>query len=161
VYLIDRAKLGGAGHEVAKRNLSSSVLNGAASVYTTPGGTFVTFRAGSGGSGACPNGRTGNVLTVKIGATAPPTIDVAWCADRADLAAPIVSTSSADGHDAIVWVSAQNGGLVGYDGETGAVVHPGEAAGSVPSEVHYFETPIVAKGHVFVAGKTALVEWGP
>src|SRR5438445_7439649 len=63
----------------------------AAAAYRTASGTFVTFETRGSGVG-CP-GRSGNLVALRIGAAAPPTIDVAWCADNGGRGSPIVTTT--------------------------------------------------------------------
>jgi len=160
VYLIDRNKLGGVGHQVASVHVATYVINGAATVFRTPAGTFVTFRIESGTGVVCPNGQTGNVLTVKIGATNPPTITPVWCSDRGDLSPPIASASSSNGADALVWAIG-GVGLYAYDGETGTPVFTGGTQSDMHGYVHYFQTPIIAKGRVYVAGGDHVYAYAP
>jgi hypothetical protein len=160
LYLLDRANLGGVTQPLASEKVGTAVLNGAASVYTTPRGTFVVFRVNAGTGIGCPDGRSGNVVAVKLGAS-PPAVSVAWCSHRKDLAAPVASVASAAGDDAVVWVPALTGELVAYDGETGEVLVGGLDGGSAGTSVHYFETAIVAKGRVYVAGLDKALAFRP
>jgi hypothetical protein len=62
------------GRWVATKAVSSQQIINAAVAYNTPTGTFFAFKGS--GSG-CPSG-SGQITAVKVGAAAPPTIDVAW-----------------------------------------------------------------------------------
>ena len=46
--------------------------------------------------------------------------------------------------------------LHGYDGDTGAVVFAGGGTGDAMASTSRFITPIVAKGHIFVAANGQL-----
>jgi hypothetical protein len=62
--------------------------------------------------------------------------------------------------ESIVWyVTAGNGDrkLRGFNGETGEVVFDGGAAAEQMSMVNKFQTPIAAKGKIFVAAGNELV----
>jgi hypothetical protein len=148
LYLMDHANLGGVGHELSKNAVAVGEINGAVTTYTTAAGTYIAFRVN--GSGAsCPNGRTGNMVAVKLAGT-PPHASVAWCANETDQSLPITSMTDASGSDAIVWNMGSQ--LYAYDGETGTELFSG---GSL-ANVHYFNTPIIAKGHLYLAGDSEL-----
>jgi hypothetical protein len=149
-YLIDRTRMGGVGGAVAARRVSADAIIGAAAAYTTGRGTYVVFP----GSGiGCPRGWAGDLTAIRIGAASPPTITVAWCADQHGRGSPIVTTP--DGRsEPIVWSvgAGGDGRLRGFDGETGQVVFDGGGPGDAMSGVQRYQTPIVAKGRIFVAG---------
>ena len=149
-YLLDRSRLGGLGGAVAARRVSADAIIGAAAAYATGRGTYVVF---PGRGIGCPRGPAGDLTAIRIGATSPPTITIAWCADQHGRGSPIVTTP--DGRsEAIVWSvgAGGDGRLRGFDGETGQVVFDGGGAGDATSGVQRYQTPIVATGRIFVAG---------
>ncbi|PYN06348.1 MAG: hypothetical protein DME06_18570, partial [Candidatus Rokuibacteriota bacterium] len=149
-YLIDRSRMGGIGGAVAARRVSADAIIGAAAAYATGRGTYVVF---PGRGIGCPRGPAGDLTAIRIGATSPPTITIAWCADQHGRGSPIVTTP--DGRsEAIVWSvgAGGDGRLRGFDGETGQVVFDGGGPGDAMSGVERYQTPIVAKGRIFVAG---------
>ncbi len=160
MYLLDRKNLGGVGGQVAVAQVATNLIIGAGATYRTPTGTYVTFRLANGGPVGCPSGIFGHLATVRIEATNPPTITPVWCSDRTDLAPPSVSASSRAGADSIVWAAGETA-LYGFDGETGVPVFNGGGPADALQNVHYFQTPIVAKGHVYVAGFDHLYAYGP
>lgn len=101
------------------------------------------------------------MTAINIGATSPPTVRVAWCADPHGAGSPIATTT--DGRsEAIVWSVGAEGDnrLRGFDGDTGQVVFDGGGPGDVMSLVRRFQTPIVAKGRMFVAADDQLYAFG-
>ncbi|MGE5183424.1 MAG: PQQ-binding-like beta-propeller repeat protein [Acidobacteriota bacterium] len=146
IYLMDHANLGGIGHELATFHAGTGEITGAVTTYTTGAGTFIAFRIDGGTGTSCPGGTGGNMAAVKLAAGTPPTVAEVWCARESDQSLPITSMTDPSGSDAIVWnMGAQ---LYGYDAETGAeLFHGGTLA-----NVRYFQTPIIAKGRLYVAG---------
>ncbi len=154
-YLLDRMKLGGIGGAVAQRRVSEGPIINAAAAYTTATGSYVVFRGRGTG---CPGGQAGDLIALRIAATSPPGIGVAWCATAHGRGSPMVTTT--DGRsEAIVWTIAAEGDnrLRGFDGETGRLVFTGGGPGDQMSLVRRFQTPIVAKGRIVVAADDQLV----
>jgi PQQ enzyme-like repeat protein len=152
VYLLDRTNLGGIGRQVASTRVASNAIINAAAAYHTTQGAYVVFKGGGIG---CPGGTSGDLTAVRIGAGDPPTISVAWCALQHGLGSPMVTTS--DGmSDAVVWGLGAEGDqrLRGFDGDSGAVLYDGGGASELMADVRRFQTPIVARGRIFVAGNT-------
>ncbi len=164
LYVTDHAKMGGVGGELSKLHAASGEITGAVTTYTTAAGTFVAFRVDGGSPNGCPGGGGGNMGAVKI-AGAPPTAQMAWCASEGDLSLPIVSMTDASGANAVVWnfgSESSAGKLYAYDAETGAEIFSGGASGDAMSaRTRYFQTPIVAKGRVFVPADGALYAFTP
>ena len=160
VNVVSRADLGGVGHPLTTLLAADGEINAAPTTFATPAGSFVSFRVQGGGGVGCPNGTSGNLVTLKIGATAPPSLTKAWCSKETDLSSPMSSASSAAGADAIVWSIGSNR-LYAYDGESGAEIFAGGGAGDQMSEVQYFQTPIAAKGRVYVAAKAQVYAFTP
>ncbi|HTD60333.1 MAG TPA: PQQ-binding-like beta-propeller repeat protein [Gemmatimonadaceae bacterium] len=167
-YLLDRTDLGGVGSAIeedaavthspaATLQVATNEIISAPTVYTTNAATYVSFRA----NGAfCLATGGGDLTTLQIIAGTPPTLMGAWCA-AAGAGAPMVTTS--DGHaDAIVWqMGAENDNhLHAFDGDTGApLAFPGRTV-SIPG-MRRFNTPIAAKGRIYVAADGAVVAFKP
>lgn len=164
VYLLDRAKLGGNGGEVASKVVVNGIIYGASTAYTTPKGTFLALRNHTTGAVICPGGRTGEMTTVHLTATNPPAIEAGWCSQSGTVASPM-STTTGNGADTMVWVvtnpETANARLEAYDGETGDVIFDGGAGADLMASVHHFQTPIVANGRVFVGGHDRLYAFKP
>jgi hypothetical protein len=153
-YLVDRNNLGGIGAELTSMQMGNGELNGAATAYTTSAGTFLAVRLDGNGTGvSCSNNGTGNFVAMTI--TAGPTLNAAWCGTVTGLSVPI-SSMSAPGQDAIVWTISSDS-LFAYDGETGAVIASPNGIGAHS----YFQTPLIAKGRVYVAGHNQLFAFTP
>jgi hypothetical protein len=161
-YLLDRSHLGGTGtgNGVTGEGLVSKLVSDgriidAPTSFTAASGTYVVFTTAGNGVG-CP-GIPGNLVALKIGATSPPTISVAWCADNGGKGSPI-STSIDGTSQPIVWsVGAEmTNRLQGFNGETGQLIFAGGGPAEQMGSVHRYQTPIVANGRIFVAGDTAL-----
>ena len=149
MYLLDRARLGNLGGQVAVATVASDEIINAAAAYSTSGGTYVAFK-GTGAS--CPSGQGGDLTAIRIGAASPPTVTTAWCASQNGLGSPIVTTT--DGHaEAIVWsVGAEDDGrLHAFDGVTGA-----EIASVTVGAVRRYQTPIAAGGRLYVLADGAV-----
>jgi hypothetical protein len=161
-YLLDRNNLGGlgagngtVGEGVQSALVSMGAIINAAAAYTTASGTYVVFQSGEVGVG-CPD-TPGDLVALKISATAPPAMSVAWCADNLGGGSPIVTTT--DGRsEAIVWtVGAEyTNQLHAFDGDTGEVLFDGGGPAEHMGNVHHFQVPIVADGRIFVAADDGL-----
>ena len=156
-YLLNRDDLGGIGkgngvrgEGVQSQRVASGEIINAAAAYQTASASYVVFEARGDGVG-CP-GPSGNLIALRIGASAPPSITVAWCANNMGGGSPIVTTT--DGKSsAIVWTvgAGSSNRLHAFDGETGRVVFAGGGPDEQMSRVQNFQTPIVANGRIFVA----------
>jgi outer membrane protein assembly factor BamB len=156
-YLVDPANLLGVGAPLAQAKVASNLIIGAAAVYTTAMGTYATFKANGLG---CTSGAGGDLTTIKLGAGSPPTIAGSWCATQGGLGSPMVTTT--DGiSNAIVWsVGAENSQqLHGFDGDTGASIYP--SGTTTISGMRRYNSPIAAKGRIFVAGDSGVVAFTP
>jgi hypothetical protein len=153
-YLIDRANMGGVSAALARLEVSRGPIINAAAAYTTTRGTYVVF---NGRGSGCPDGRTGDLTAIRVGATLPPTLAVAWCATQQGRGSPIVTTTDGKS-DAIVWsVGAERDNrLRAFDGDTGAVIFDGGGPDDAMTRVERFQTPIAARGRIFVAGDDRL-----
>jgi hypothetical protein len=161
-YLLDRNNLGGIGkgdgfrgEGVQSKRVATDRIINAAAAYRTASDTFVTFETRGSGTG-CP-GRSGNLVALRIGASAPPTIDVAWCADNGGRGSPIVTTTDGSS-EPVVWTvgSESNNRLHAFNGVTGEVLFAGGGQDERMSLVRRFQTPIVLNGRIFVAADDRL-----
>jgi hypothetical protein len=152
-YLLNQSNLGGIGGELQLAAVADGGLAGgmiqAAAVYPTPTGMFAVFRATQEPMG-CKSG-AGNYGALKLTAGAPPTMSMAWCSEGNGTGSPIVTTP--DGMtDSVVWYFT-GGRLMGVNGETGETVY--RATDSL-GYIDKYQTPIVAKGRLFVAASNAV-----
>jgi hypothetical protein len=161
-YLLDRNNLGGIGkgdgyrgEGVQSKRVATDRIINAAAAYRTASGTYVAFGTRGTGTG-CP-GRSGNLVALRIGASAPPTIDVAWCADSGGRGSPIVTTTDGSS-EPVVWTvgSESSNRLHAFNGVTGEVLFAGGGQDERMSLVRRFQTPIVVNGRVFVAADDKL-----
>jgi hypothetical protein len=156
-YLLNRDDLGGIGkgngvrgEGVQSNRVSGGQIINAAAAYRTSSASYVAFESWGSGIG-CP-GRPGNLVALRIGASAPPSLTVAWCADNMGGGSPIATTT--DGRsESIVWTigTGASNRLHAFDGETGEVLFAGGGQGEQMSRVQNFQTPIVVDGRIFVA----------
>jgi hypothetical protein len=157
-YLLDRNHLGGTGRGngtegegLASKQVANSQIINAAAAYTTGSGSYVVFETNGNGV-RCP-GHTGNLVALKIGASAPPSISVAWCANNMGGGSPIVTTTDGKS-EPIVWtVGAESSNrLHAFNGETGAVLFAGGDKDEQMRNIQHMQTPIAVNGRIFVAG---------
>jgi hypothetical protein len=156
-YLLDRNNLGGigtgdgtTGEGVQSAQVSTGEIINAAAAYTTASGTYVVFNTSGTGVG-CPE-NPGNLVGLRIGASAPPSISVAWCADSGGRGSPIATTTDGSS-EPVVWSVGSEGTnrLQAFNGETGAVLFSGGGTDEQMTLVRRFETPIAVNGRIFVA----------
>jgi hypothetical protein len=158
-YLVSVDNLGGMGGMLQMKMVAGGGVSGgmiqAAAAYTTPTGTFVAFRAVQTVQG-CGTG-SGYLGALKVEKGAPPTLSVAWCAGGSSTGSPIVTTTDGTA-ESVVWLIA-NGKVLGFNGETGAPIYTGGGTGDAVASVSKFQTPMVAKGRLFVAASNQLVAY--
>jgi outer membrane protein assembly factor BamB len=155
-YLLDRNNLGGVSDPLGVAKVSGGAIISAPVVYSTATATYVATR---GNGSACTTG-SGDLLTVKIMPGSPPTIAKSWCA-AGGAGSPMVTTS--DGHaDAIVWTlgAEADGHLHAFDGDTGTAIAFTDAKVNIPG-MRKFNTPIAAKGRIFVPVDGGIVAFKP
>ncbi len=161
VYLLDRGNLGGIGHELHSEIVATNEINAAPTTWHTDSGTSIAFRIANAGTGvACPGGRKGNLVALRIAAGAPPSVSTGWCSIETNLASPITSVSSPSGADAIVW-SISNNRLIAYNAANGEEIFAGGKPSDAMTTVQYFQTPIVVGGRVFVAANQKVYAFTP
>jgi outer membrane protein assembly factor BamB len=151
MYLLDRTNLGGAmvTPPFSGQVATSEIIN-APIAYTTTKGTWVAFKA------SCPGGGAPTINAVQL--TTAPAAGTAWCAKVQGGGSPIVTTTG-NGDNSVVWfVSTEGEGitpdykLYGFDADTGAKI----VSTTAMTMVRRFVSPIVAKGHVYVASDQQL-----
>ena len=143
VYLLNRTNLGGVSVPLAQKNVSTSSIIQAAAAYQTTLGSYLVFAA------------NGNLRALRVGATNPPTITVAWTASEgAGRGSPFV-TSTDGTNNVVVWgIGSDAGGdhrLHGFDGDTGNPVFTGGGSNELMSGTRRFNTAIAARGRIYVA----------
>jgi outer membrane protein assembly factor BamB len=161
-YLIDRNDFGGIGtgdgthgEGVASERVATGTIINAAAAYTTDSATYVVFTTSGQGVG-CP-GQSGSLVALLIGASAPPTISVAWCANNQGRGSPIVTTTDG-GSNPVVWTvgSESSNRLHAFDGVTGDLLFSGGGPSEQMTLVRRFQTPIAVDGRIFVAADNRL-----
>jgi outer membrane protein assembly factor BamB len=161
-YLLDRNQLGGVasgdgtnGEGLDSKLVAKGGIINAAAAFTAPAGSYVVFQATANGIG-CP-GEPGNLIALRIAATAPPTISVAWCADNFGNGSPIVTTTDGSS-EPVVWTAGGDASnrLHAYNGETGELLFSGGGADEQMSPIQHFQTPIALDGRIFVAADNEL-----
>jgi hypothetical protein len=161
-YLLDRNNLGGFGtgdgtfgEGVASLSVADAPIINASAVYTVASGTYVVFHTFGGGVG-CP-GDPGDLVALRIGASSPPTLTVAWCALIFGLGSPIVTTTDGSSHPIVWYVGSENDNLLyALDGETGESLFAGGGAAEQMAFVRRYQTPIVVDGRVLAAAEDGL-----
>ena len=150
LYLLDRTNLGGVGAPPFSGVVAGGEIINTPTTYTTASGTWVAFKA------ICPGGSTQTINAVQL--TSAPGAGTTWCANVSGGGSPIATTTGG-GDNAIVWFVSTEGEndtpdykLHGFDGDTGTELVSTEAMTSV----RRFVTPMVAKGHVYVATDSQL-----
>jgi hypothetical protein len=181
VHLLDRNNLGGIGTgdgvtgeglfstRVATDNPPGTPPRGrirtAAAIYTIAAGpnagTYVVFSVATPGSlgVGCP-GAPGDLVALRISASNPPTVSVAWCANDngqgapfAGRGAPIVTTPDGSSQPVIWTIGAEGTNrLLAYNGETGAPLF----ASDPMTQVRRFLTPIAVNGRIVVVSDNTL-----
>jgi hypothetical protein len=161
-YLVDRNRLGGIakgdgnnGEGVQSKRVASSQIINAATAYTTQSGSYVVFETYGGGVG-CP-GRSGNLVALRIGASSPPSINVAWCANNQGRGSPIVTTTDGKS-EPVVWTAGAESSnrLHAFNADTGEVLFAGGGHDEQMAEIQHMQTPIVVDGRILVAANDRL-----
>ncbi len=140
-YLLNRDNLSGITAPVAQAAVSSVAIRQAGVTYRTALGTYVAF---------CGNGS--QLVAFRITPTSPPTIAHAWTTNQNGSGSPFV-TSTDGTNNMTVWGIGSEGGqrLLGFNGDTGAVVFNGGGANELMTGTRRFNTAIAARGRIYVA----------
>jgi PQQ-like domain len=156
-YLLNRDDLGGIGkgngirgEGVQSNKVSSGEIINAAATYRTASASYVVFETRGSGIG-CP-GRAGKLVALRIGASSPPSMTIAWCANNMGGGSPIATTIDGKS-EPIVWTvgTGSSNRLHAFDGDTGEVLFAGGGQEEQMSRVQNFQTPAVVNGRIFVA----------
>jgi hypothetical protein len=140
-WLLDPTNLGGVGGAlVSLPNATSGQTLTAPVTYTTATATYVAFK------GPCPTG--GAVTALKITPGKPPTMAHAWCAQQGGSGSLAVSTT--DGQSNFLVWALGGGRLYAFDADTGTIVFGGGGGTDGFNGVPLFQTPMIAKGYVYV-----------
>jgi hypothetical protein len=152
-YLLNPANLGGMGGQLQ----DLTIAGGGMSIKTAPGAytstTGVHYMLTAGNS-MCP-ATAGGLMSILVSPGSPPKASVAWCANGGNSNGPI-ATSTDGKNETVVWIF--NGGLKGFDGDTGASV---VSAMGACSGVRSWTSPIAVKGRIIVGGDGHLCSWSP
>jgi len=148
VYLVGRDNLGGIGAPLYSARVAGEEIINASAVYATSNGTYLVFRATGVG---CPAGQSGDLVSLQIMPLTPPTARVAWCTPSYGRGSPMVTQSAGA---TTVWSLGAQGDsrLHAYAADTGAPLGQSDAMGSIRA----FNTPIAAKGRLYVGGDGAV-----
>jgi outer membrane protein assembly factor BamB len=158
-YLLDPNNLGGQSvGGLFSATVAAGAIITAAAAYTTSQGSYVVFH----GYGAnCPAGSATGLIAIKVTGS-PPSFSTAWCALQNGAGSAMVTVTD-DHANPIVWSVGAEGDhrLRGFDGDTGQVVFAGGGPSEAMHNVRRFQTPIVAKGRIFVAGDDRIFAFRP
>jgi hypothetical protein len=156
-YVLNQDDLGGLGkgnglrgEGVQSNKVSTGQIINAAAAYRTASASYVVFKTRGTGVG-CPS-RRGNLVALRIGAFAPASLTVAWCAQNTGGGSPIATTT--DGRaQSIVWAvrSGSSNRLYAFDGESGEILFGGGGQDEQMTRVQNFQTPVVVNGRILVA----------
>lgn len=152
-YLLKTATLGGTGGQIGILKLSTAPIITSPAVLRTSSQALVYITNYNGLQ--C---KGTNLTAVQLAASAP-LLSVAWCQPFSGGGAPIVTTSSLAGNDAMVWVTGAEGDnkLHGFNALTGASVVTSAAL----SGLRHFSTLIAANGHLYVAADSKVYGFIP
>jgi hypothetical protein len=141
VYLLNRTNLGGISRPLAQLHVASSAIIQASAAYQTSQGTYLVLAA------------SGNLYALKIVASSPPTLQLAWSKSQGGGRGSPFVTSTDGTNNVIVWSVGAEGDqrLHGFDADTGANVFTGGGASELMTGTRRFNTAIAARGRIYVA----------
>jgi outer membrane protein assembly factor BamB len=145
-YLLNGANLGGIGHPLQVLYASYNEILTEPAIYNAKSDTLVAF---TNNNGALSNCSGNNVTMLKVTASTPNPITVAWCAPISGRGNPIITTT--DGvNSPIVWVVGAEGDnqLHGFNALNGKTLFTSAAA---VGNVQHFSTLIAANHHLYIA----------
>ena len=122
-------------------HVASSTIIQAAAAYRTAQATYLVL------------GASGNLYAVRVTATSPPTLQLAWSKSQGGGRGSPFVTSTDGTNDVIVWGIGSEGDqrLHGYDGDTGASIYAGGGANELMTGTRRFNTGIAARGRIYLA----------
>jgi hypothetical protein len=146
--------MGGVGATtVGTLGVSTGQISNAGASATVSGQTYILVRPNGSGNGSNCGTGMGDLVAVKLDATASNKMSVAWCADAQGQGSPIITTSDGT-QDPLVWVAGAEGSnaLHAWDLLTGKLVFTGGGNSDQIQNVRKFTTPIAVHGRILVAG---------
>jgi hypothetical protein len=140
VYLLNRTNLGGISKPLAQLHVVNNLIIQASAAYQTSQGSYLVLGVG------------GTLYALRVGATNPPTLTLAWTANEGGGGSPFV-TSTDGTNNVIVWGIGTKGDqrLHGFDGDTGTNIFTGGGASEAMLGTRNFNTAIAARGRIYVA----------
>jgi hypothetical protein len=164
VYLLDRSNLGGLDTPpLASQTIVGGSFIQAAAFATIAGTTYIALHGHAGAAGTgCPNGTSGDLVTIKLDPAAANKMTVVWCADSLGQGSPII-TSSDGSTSALVWTAGAESSnrLHAWDLVTGAPVFAGGGAGDAFANLRHFTTVLEARGRLFVGADNKVYAFKP
>lgn len=141
VYLLDRTNLGGITRPLAQLHVAGSAIIQASAAYQTAQATYLVLAA------------SGNLYTVRVTASSPPTLQLAWSKSQGGGRGSPFVTSTDGTNNVIVWGIGSEGDqrLHGFDGDTGASIYAGGGTNELMTGTRRFNTGIAARGRIYVA----------
>jgi hypothetical protein len=157
-YLVDPLHLGGVSVPIVMKRVTTDEIISAPAFFQSNGGAIIVFK---GAGSTCPGGVSGDLTAIRISG-APPKLSPLWCASQNGMGSPIVT--SPDGKSGfVVWGIGSEGDelLHAYDGLTGSSISIGAAGGQSLGSTARYNSPIAAKGRIFVASSNRLFAFSP
>lgn len=142
VYLLNRTNLGGISAPLAQLHVANTAIIQAAASYRTASASYLVLAA------------SGSLYALRVGATNPPTLALAWSANEGSGRGSPFVTSTDGTNNVIVWGIGAGGDqrLHGFNGDSGANVFTGGGTSELMAGVRAFNTAIAARGRIYVAG---------
>ena len=154
-YLLDRANLGGTGHQLLVQEVAKGPVNTSPAAWRMGQDMIVTFQATS---WSCPGGIfEGGIVALRVSGGARPAIHTAWCGKVKGHGATIVTTSD-DTADPIVWIVGAEGDerLHGFRGNDGQALFSSDPLDGL----RHYVTILAAAGRLYFAGDGQLFAFG-
>ena len=98
----------------------------------------------------CPPGSNGHLTALRVTATSPPALTVAWCGAPA-MGSVTVSMTDPRGANAVIWIVNSDDRLYSVDGENGHTILRVTLDPPMPG-ISKWQPAIIAKGRIFFAG---------
>ena len=154
-YLLDRANLGGTGHQLLVQEVAKGPVNTSPAAWRMGHDMMVTFRATSSSCRGGPG--EGGVLALRISGGAQLALRTAWCAKLSGQGAAIVTTSD-ETDDPIVWIVGAEGDerLHGFRGDDGQALFTSDPLDGL----RHYVTILAAAGRLYFAGDGQVFAFG-
>lgn len=140
-YLLNRTNLGGISRPLAQVHVLNSTIIQAAAAYQTTLSSYLVLAA------------SGNLYALRVGASNPPTLTLAWSVSEGHGRGSPFVTSTDGTNNVIVWGIGSEGDqrLHAFDGDTGTNIFTGGGTNELMAGTHRFNTAIAARGRIYVA----------